>query len=135
MNDVFTFDTNRLSANIKKLLEESPKLRQKAMKAVAAAVEAEVKMSTPMDEGTLTADVTSNVQEVDGIIAAVICIPANAPSSKYAVAMHENKYNLGEKSLSKQAKTGRPVGSKYIYGSIMRMTVKIKEIIVQTCKH
>lgn len=116
--NIIKFDMSQVRANIKKALSKHPALVKKAMNDVAIFLEGEVKDHTPMDEGTLTADAVGEVQEHNGSFAAVIKIPTNAPSSAYAPAMHEGDYNLGPKSLDKQAKLGKPVGKKFITNPI-----------------
>jgi hypothetical protein len=132
--ELFTFDTSRLSANIKKLLAESAAKKKTALWLVSVYLEGQARDAAPVDEGHLTSDIRGNVQEADGVMAAVISVPANAPSAEYAVAMHENIYKLGKESLARQAKYGKPVGRKYITNPIMRAGDKIMKIITQALK-
>ena len=71
------------------------------------------KNNAPVDEGSLTQDITHTVENKDGTIVVYCYVPANAPSASYAIKMHEEDYNLGPNSLAKSAK-GFSVGNKYI---------------------
>lgn len=108
------FDTRQVEKNLRKLIADEPQKRRKAMRDVAKYAEGISRDMTPVDTGTLTGDVKSSVQESGDVTAAVLCIPASAQSAAYAIPMHEHQYELGEKSVRKQGKTGRVVGRGYI---------------------
>ncbi|MEI8245812.1 MAG: HK97 gp10 family phage protein [Lentisphaerota bacterium] len=133
-DEVFRFDTSQLKDGIRRLINESEAKKKRAMLNIASYLEKEVKDAAPIDEGNLTNDIHGSVQESEGVTAAVISVAANAPSSRYAVVMHENNYNLGKLSLAKMAKTGKPVGKKYIINPIMLSGRKIVDIITSICK-
>lgn len=69
---------------------------------------------TPIDESTLTQDVEKAIEQEGSEFAVIIRVPMNAPSSQYAIPMHENDYNLGPGSLKKQKKVGKEVGHGYM---------------------
>lgn len=69
---------------------------------------------TPIDESTLTNDVESAIEQDGDETAVIIRVPLNAPSSQYAIPMHENTYKLGPGSAKKQARVGKEVGTGYI---------------------
>ena len=111
----FGFNTRELRANVRRHLQtELPEKARRAMERAAELLSYEAKQLTPVDEGNLTDDVTSRAVEYGKSYAAVVYIPENAPSSEYAIPMHEHDYDLGENSLAKQAKTGRIVGKGYL---------------------
>ena len=130
----FTFDMSQVSANLRKALMKHPGMAKKAMEEVALHIEGETKDRTPIDEGTLTADVIAETQNYSKGVAAVIKIPINAPSAGYAVAMHEGEYQPGAASMSKQGKTGKQVGRKYITGAIDENNGEILDIIKYNLK-
>lgn len=126
---VFRFNTSSLAAGIRREIASHPERVRHAMNAVGGFLAGEAKDRTPVDEGFLTADVTSETVQNAKSFAAVIYIPANAPSSSYAVAMHEGFYQLGKNSLAKQAKTGKVAGRKYLTRAIDDNRPRIAEIM------
>ena len=109
-------------------------LERPAFKAEANALLGEVKKRTPIDEGFLTADVSNKTVAYKKSFAAVVYVPSNATSSKYAIPMHEHRYNLGRKSIQKQRKVGKLVGRKYITRALWDNTKSIKAIIASEVK-
>ena len=61
-------------------------------------------------------------------------IAAKAPSSHYAIPMHEGFYQLGENSREKQRKVNVMVGRKFITRAIDENRPTIKEIIKNDLK-
>ena len=88
----------------------------------------EAKNNAPIDKGFLTADITQRVELINGNWVINCYVPTNAPSSSYAVKMHEEEYNLGVNSLAKQAK-GFSVGNKYIKRAMDDLESEIPKII------
>ncbi len=125
------FDLSRLEAGVRKKLDDDKIRRRRAMFNVASFVFGEAKNRTPVLHGFLTADVTSKVEEDGGKVAAVIYIPANAPSASYAVEMHEGSYRLGKLSLGKQARVNVTVGPRFITRAIDDNREKILKMIVK----
>jgi len=123
----FTVNKNDFSARVKKLAKAHPEKVEHGMIAISHLGEGEIKKRTPVDEGTLTGDVRGDVQPYKKSSAAVFSIPSNAPSSSYAVKMHEGDYNLGPLSQKKAAKVGVGVGRKFITRAIDDNTQRINE--------
>ncbi len=130
----FSVNLRNFDARVKKLAAQHPKKVMRGMTSVAHLLEGETKKRTPVDEGTLTADARGEVQDYKSSYAAVISIPANAPSSSYAIKMHEGSYNLGEKSQKKAAKVAVGVGRKYITRAIDDNTEKINNTLAHELK-
>lgn len=131
---LFRFNTNVFNANIRQVLMSQPLRTRRAMDAVGGYLNGEVKKRTPIDEGFLTADVSNQTVQYRKSFAAVVYVPSNATSSKYAIPMHEHKYNLGKKSIQKQRKVGKLVGRKYITRALWDNLKTIKEIIISEVK-
>ncbi len=121
--ELFRFNTRRLGENVRRALQAQPVKTRRAME-VGGYLNGETKDLTPVDEGFLTADVSNMTVQYNSSFAAVIYIPSNAASAKYAIPMHENRYFLGRNSREKQRKVGKPVGRKFItramYGHLER---------------
>lgn len=131
---LFRFNTRELANGIQKhLLEESQKA-ERAMRQVGHHLRGEVQLCTPVDEGFLTGSITFDVVQYRKSFATVIYVPSNSPASKYAVAMHENTYNLGPDSLAKMAKTGKDVGPGYIIRPIDNNRSDIRDIIISVMR-
>lgn len=111
---LFRFNTRQLGEKVRAELQAQPVRTRRAMDAVGGFLNGEVKDLTPVDEGFLTADVSNQTVQYKDSFAAVIYIPVNAASSKYAIPMHENQYQLGINSREKQRKVGKVVGRKFI---------------------
>ena len=90
----------------------------KAMQDVGHYLRGQVQLRTPVDEGNLTADIAMRVVEYQRSMATVLFIPSNAPSSQYAIRMHEGFYRLGDNSIEKQRKVNVIVGRKFITRAI-----------------
>lgn len=131
----FRVSTRELSANLRRHLRDAlPEKTHRAMEQVAALLSYEAKELTPVDEGTLTEDVTSRTVQYEKSYAAVAYVPENAPSSEYAIPMHEHDYSLGENSLAKQAKNGRVVGKGYLRRAVEESRDTIGKIIERELK-
>lgn len=122
----FTVSTHQFSAAIKRLLGEYTDIRHICMVQAAQKMRIEAQRRCPVDEGNLTNDIQGDTEIYPKSEAAVVYIPVNAPSSKYAIPMHENQYNLGENSMAKQGKVGVAVGPGYLTRAI---TENIGEIM------
>lgn len=129
MAEVFRFNTHNLSAGIQRILMSQPLRARRAMDAVGGYLNGEVKKRTPIREGFLTADVSNKTVAYKKSYAAVVFVPSNATSAKYAIPMHENKYNLGIKSIQKRRKLGTLVGRKYITRALWDNVKTIRAII------
>jgi len=121
------FDTRQFRIKSELLKKISNKKKNAALEAVGAFVASEAKDRAPIDEGFLTADIETETYPKNDIT--VIRVPINAPSSQYAVKMHEDTYNLGPNSAAKQALMEKIVGQKYISRSIDEEKRAIKDII------
>ena len=126
---LFRFNTRQLGERVRAILQAQPYKTRRAMDAVGGYVNGEAKDLTPVDEGFLTADVSNRTVQYKQSFAAVVYIPSNATSSKYAIPMHENKYHLGKNSLEKQRKVGKPVGRKFIERALWGHADDIRGII------
>ncbi len=126
----FSFNSNEFSGNIRRLLKAHPGAVKAGMTDVARMLEDETRKRTPVDEGTLTADVQRSVQDYKSSSAAVISIPVNAASSSYAIKMHEGTYQPGKKSQKKAAKVGVGVGRKFITRAIDDNAQRIKDALL-----
>lgn len=127
----FRYSTRGLSDGIRRLLQEFPARAKAAMTDVGHYLKGETQKRTPVDEGNLTNDVSFVVIPYKSSSAVCLFIPSNAPSSKYAVWIHEGEYNLGPNSRLKQAKSeaGIVVGRKYITRAIMENQKTVMKII------
>lgn len=126
---LFRFSTRQLSAGIKKALLENAQAEERALADVGHFLRSEVQKRTPVDEGTLTGDVTTRRIDFNKSKAVAVYIPVNAGSSKYAIPMHEGKYLIGWKSRRKQSTVGVLVGAKYIIRAIDDNRKRIVAII------
>ena len=126
---LFRWNTRELKAAVQRELQRMPEKAKRAMDGVGGYLNGEVRKRTPVDEGNLTASITNETVEYRKSSATVIYVPSNAPSAPYAIAMHENNYQLGEDSEKKQSKTGKVVGKKYISRAIDENRNRIVSII------
>ncbi len=129
MSEVFRFNTRDLGEKVRAILQSQPLRTRRAMDAVGGYLNGEVKKRTPIREGFLTADVSNKTVAYKKSFAAVVYVPSNATSSKYAIPMHEGKYNLGIKSIQKRRKLGTLVGRKYITRALWDNVKTIRAII------
>lgn len=125
----FRFNTSGLSANIRQILNDRPAAARRAMNAVGGYLNGEAKDLCPVDEGFLTSEISNKTVVNQKSYAAVIYVPQNGQSAPYAVAMHENFYNLGENSRLKQRKVGKIIGRKFITRALDANVRAIKSII------
>lgn len=114
----FSFNTNEFAANVRRAAAAHKTQAREAMTEVGHFLKGETQLRTPVDEGNLTDDISTKVIPYGKSIATVIFVPSNAPSSEYAIPMHEGFYRLGPDSLLKQAKVNVSVGRKYITNAI-----------------
>jgi hypothetical protein len=126
---LFRWNTRELHEAVKRQMQQFPQKAKRAMDGVGGYLNGEVRKRTPVDEGNLTASITNETIEYEGSSATAIYVPSNAPAAEYAVALHENNYNLGENSQLKQMKTGKAVGKKYITRAIDENRGRIVSII------
>ena len=129
----FTVSTYQFKAAIRRLLSEFPDIRHKAMVEAAQIMREEAQFRCPFDKGNLHGDIMGDTEIHSKNETAVVYIPVNAPSAKYAIPMHEHTYNLGKESLAHQAKTGCVVGPGYLTRAITenigRIMSKIKDTL------
>ncbi|MCD8295475.1 MAG: hypothetical protein LUE27_09585 [Clostridia bacterium] len=125
----YRYNTRRLGDRIRRELQNAPRRARRAMDAVGGFLNGEAKDLAPGDEGFLTADISNETVPYKDSFAAVIYIPSNAASSKYAIPMHENVYKLGANSLAKQRKVGKTVGRKFITRALEGSMDTIRAII------
>lgn len=125
----FRFNTSGLSANIRQILNDRPAAARRAMNAVGGYINGEAKDLCPVDEGFLTSEISNKTVVNSQSYAAVIYVPQNGQSAPYAVAMHENHYNLGKNSKLKQRKVGKIIGRKFITRALDANVKEIKSII------
>lgn len=125
----FRFNTSGLSANIRQILNDRPAAARRAMNAVGGYLNGEAKDLCPVDEGFLTSEISNKTVVNPKSYAAVIYVPQNGQSASYAVAMHENHYNLGKNSRLKQRKVGKIIGRKFITRALDANVKEIKSII------
>ena len=122
----FTVSTYQFKAAIRRLLSEFPDIRHKAMVEAAQTMRREAQLRCPVDEGNLTNDIAADTEIYPKSEQACVYVPVNAPSSKYAIPMHEHDYELGENSKIKQGKVSVVVGKGYLTRAI---TENIKSIM------
>jgi hypothetical protein len=98
----------------------SLKVEAKALEVVTVTTDKLMEESmkrAPVDEGMLEASHEREVTQGETADETVgyVYIPSNAPASDYAMYMHENEYNLGERSQRKQDDNPNViVGRKYL---------------------
>lgn len=131
---LFRFNTRKLGETVRHELQNQPLRTRRAMDAVGGFLNGEVKDLVPVDEGFLTADVSNRTVDYKKSFAAVIYIPSNGQSAKYAIPIHEHQYQLGENSLAKQSKVGKAVGRKFITRALDGNIKDIREIIKSEMK-
>lgn len=131
---LFRFNTRELSKNVQAELNNSELKARRAMDAVGGFVNGEVKDRTPQDDGFLTADISNKTVKYKNSYATVIFVPSNAVSSSYAILMHENHYQLGEKSRDKRSKVGKMIGRKFITRGIDENRPTIRKIVESELK-
>ena len=127
-------NTREFGRRIQEAARANGAAAMKAMQDVGHYLRGQVQLRTPVDEGNLTADIAMRVVEYQRSMATVLFIPSNAPSSQYAIRMHEGQYNLGENSQEKQRKVNVIVGRKFITRAIDDNRTTIKEIIKSNLK-
>lgn len=125
----FRFNTSGLSANIRQILNDRPAAARRAMNAVGGYLNGESKDLCPVDEGFLTSEISNKTVVNPKSYAAVIYVPQNGQSASYAIAMHENHYNIGKNSRLKQRKVGKIIGRKFITRALDANVKEIKSII------
>jgi hypothetical protein len=125
----FRWNTRDLQQAVQRELRRVPEKAKRAMDGVGGYINGEVRKRTPVDEGHLTASITNETVEYRKSSATVIYVPSNAPSAEYAIATHENDYNIGADSQKKQQKTGKKVGKKYITRALDENRDRIVKII------
>jgi hypothetical protein len=130
----FRFNTSGLSANIRQILNDRPAAARRAMNAVGGYLNGEAKDLCPVDEGFLTSEISNKTVVNPKSYAAVIYVPQNGQSASYAIAMHENHYNLGKNSRLKQRKVGKIIGRKFITRALDANVKEIKSIIKSELK-
>jgi hypothetical protein len=130
----FRVNTRELESGVRRLLAANKEKIGKAMKDAGHFIRSEVQLRTPVDEGILTSGIKSEVVEHRKSYAVKIFVPANAPSAKYAVPMHEGKYKLGENSQAKQKTVSAVVGRKYITRAIEENMTEIGKVIAGRLK-
>lgn len=129
----FTVSTHQFDAAVKRLLSEYTDIRHKCMMDASQKMVDEARLRTPIDKGNLTGDITGGTEINEKSETAVVYVPVNAPSSKYAIPMHEHDYNLGKGSLAKQAKNGGiAVGKGYLTRAITDNIEEIMNLIRHT---
>lgn len=88
----------------------------------------------PKDEGMLEESIVKELGvTAEGQVARVM-VPVNAPGAAYAISMHEDQYQLGEKSQAKQASAGVEVGRKYLTRGVEAGKPIFEEIIKDNLK-
>lgn len=130
----FRFNTRELGRRIQEAARANGAAALKAMNDTGHFLRGQVQLRTPVDEGNLTADIAMDVVRNEKSLSAVLYIPSNAPSSPYAIKMHEGFYRLGDNSLEKQRKVNAIVGRKFITRAIDENRTTIKEIIKSNLK-
>ena len=130
----FRANTSEFGRRIKEAARANGAAALKAMQDTGHFLRGQVQLRTPVDEGNLTADIAMDVVRNEKSLSAVLYIPSNAPSSQYAIRMHEGQYNLGENSREKQHKVNVIVGRKFITRAIDDNRATIKEIIKSNLK-
>lgn len=130
----FRFSTRTLSVGIQSAMVSNHDAALKTMTVVSHFLRAETDKRTPKLEGPLTAELTPTVVPYKNSFAALVYIPVNGASSKYAIKMHEGVYNIGWRSREKQSKTGQVVGRRFMVRALDDNREKIITIIVQGMK-
>ena len=142
----FRVNTNDFKAGIRKLLEKNKALAKAAMGQVAAEVQKGAMMRAPVDAGNLVNSISSQVVEYKKSFAAVVFVPVNAPvtvhtdadnevsPSNYAIAMHENEYELGAKSLAKQEDVKCVVGRRYLARAVEEQKPRLLAVVGEALK-
>lgn len=123
---------------LRKNLERNIVLHQsKVRKAVSKCGDRAVwesQLRAPKDEGMLEESIAKELGvTAEGQVARVM-VPVNAPGAAYAIAMHEDQYQLGEKSQAKQASAGVEVGRKYLTRGVEAGKPIFEEIIKDNLK-
>ena len=129
----FRANTSKFGRRIQEAARANGAAALKAMQDTGHFLRGQVQLRTPVDEGNLTADIAMDVVRKKSL-SAVLYIPSNAPSSPYAIRMHEGNYNLGENSREKQRKVNVIVGRKFITRAIDENRSTIREIIKSNLK-
>ena len=132
---LFTYNLRNLDAAVRRLLNGHTAIRHRAMAKAADYMREEAQRRCPVDEGNLTDDIMAGTEAHAKSESAVVYVPVNAPSGKYAIPMHEHDYNLGENSRAKQAKLGVAVGKGYLTRAITENMQEIEDGIVETLRN
>lgn len=126
----FTYNQRELRAAVNRVMATSKRAQVAAMRDASKLFEAEAKLRAPVDEGTLTADITGDVRQNEKSVSARVYVPVNAPSRPYAIPMHEHFYNLGANSQAKQAKVNVVVGRQYISRAITENLDEARQVVI-----
>ncbi len=130
----FRANTSEFGRKIREAARANGAAALKAMQDTGHFLRGQVQLRTPVDKGNLTADIAMDVVRNEKSLSAVLYIPSNAPSSQYAIPMHEGFYILGTNSLEKQRKVAAIVGRKFITRAIDDNRPTIREIIKSNLK-
>ena len=113
----FRFETKRLEEKIRRRLAETPLAERSIMRQIAARMRKEAIARAPKDIGTLEHSILDMVAQTPNGYAAVVYVPVNAcvvetsdgRSFSYAVAMHENHYELRQNRRRGQLLSGASI--------------------------
>lgn len=130
----FEIDLSGLAAGIAKIQGEVDRRLTEGLKETKNYLTDQASENAPVDTGALQGDIRGSAYKEDGSYYVSIFINGNAPSSTYAVKMHEEDYKLGPDSRAKQAKNGHIVGPKYIQRAFTDNLTVIAEILTEYFK-
>ncbi len=136
----FKKEIKKLVARLDRIDADATKHAREIIKVLTDKLHLEAQKRAPVDEGILAGDIKTKVVSGASIykIYGMVYVPANAPSSDYALYTHEMEYNLGPQSEAKQAADSSViVGRKWLERALtenvrafnMYIYTKLKEFI------
>ncbi len=121
-------DVERLNRQLSAHRSELRRRLRPAMEAIGDRCVSESSRLAPYDTGALSDSIVREVgTDSSGALCTVVKVPSDAPCSAYAVAMHEDEYVPGERSLLRDPSSGR----KYLLRGVTRSSEDFFSIIKQ----
>lgn len=106
----------------------------KLMRSLCQHIKEETKKRCPVDEGHLEKDIHYRTKKGNHSVQGMVYVDMAGESRDYALKMHEDDYNLGEKSRLKESLHGVEVGRKYLERALLENKDEIEVEIIKTLR-
>lgn len=124
-----------LRRRIDQAIRQNERKIRNALSAIGDVAVEETSLRTPFLEGHLTVSIVKDLgRDSDGELCVAVKVPGNSPAAAYAVARHEDYYEIGPLSAEKQMRTGVEVGRKYMARGVEAGIPKYKLIMKASLK-